>query len=156
MTIQAVSSAIGEGNVVTTTANLSRWIRRLLRGEAGIDAKQVARMRECVATGDSFVAYGLGLECHPAAFGQGHNGGNPGYLTVARHDVDADVTVVLFTTLADYDDACGGDRVAVRDGDESAGRRRVLSAGDVSRGFSTTMHAIDHNPRPSARSGHAA
>jgi hypothetical protein len=86
-----------------TAANLSRWIRRLLRGEAGIDAQQVARLRECVATGNSFVSCGLGLECHPAAFGQGHNGGNPGYLTVARHDVDACVTVMLCTTLADYD-----------------------------------------------------
>jgi D-alanyl-D-alanine carboxypeptidase len=103
VTIQNVSAGMGEGNVVTTPADLSRWMRRLLRGEAGVDAKQVARMRECVATGNAMVAYGLGLECHPAAFGQGHNGGNPGYLTVARHDVDTDVTVVLFTTLADYD-----------------------------------------------------
>ena len=63
-------------------------------------------MRECMPTGSEFVrSYGLGLECYPAAFGQGHNGGNPGYLTVARHDVDADVTVVLFSTLADYDHA---------------------------------------------------
>ena len=63
-------------------------------------------MRECMPTGSSFVrSYGLGLECYPAAFGQGHNGGNPGYLTVARHDVENDVTVVLFSTLADYDDA---------------------------------------------------
>jgi D-alanyl-D-alanine carboxypeptidase len=106
VTLQNVSSGMGDGNVVTTTANLSRWIRRLLRGEAGVDSKQVARMRECMPTGSSFVrSYGLGLECYPAAFGQGHNGGNPGYLTVARHDVDANVTVVLFSTLGDYDDA---------------------------------------------------
>jgi D-alanyl-D-alanine carboxypeptidase len=103
VTIQNVSAGNGDGNVVTTPANLSRWTRRLLRGEAGVDVKQVTRMRVCVPTGDSFVSYGLGLECNPAAFGQGHNGGNPGYLTVARHDVDNDVTVILFTTLADYD-----------------------------------------------------
>ncbi len=105
-TLQNVSSGMGDGNVVTTTANLSRWIRRLLRGDAGVDARQVARMRECMPTGSTFVvSYGLGLECYPAAFGQGHNGGNPGYLTVARHDVDADVTVVVFSTYADYDHA---------------------------------------------------
>lgn len=103
VTMQNVSAGIGEGNVVTTPANLSRWIRRLLRGEAGVDAKQVTRMRECVPTGNAFGAYGLGLECNPPAFGEGHNGGNPGYLTVARHDVGANVTVVLFSTLADYD-----------------------------------------------------
>lgn len=105
-TLQNVSSGMGDGNVVTTTADLSRWFRRLLRGEAGVDPRQVARMRECMPTGSEFVrSYGLGLECYPAALGQGHNGGNPGYLTVARHDVGADVTVVLFSTLADYDDA---------------------------------------------------
>lgn len=105
-TLQNVSSGMGDGNVVTTTANLSQWIRRLLRGEAGIDARQVARMRECMPTGSTFViSYGLGLECYPAALGQGHNGGNPGYLTVARHDIDANVTAVLFSTFADYDDS---------------------------------------------------
>jgi len=105
-TLQNVSSGMGDGNVVTTTANLSRWFRRLLRGEAGVDSRQVARMRECMPTGSTFViSYGLGLECYPAALGQGHNGGNPGYLTVARHDVDANVTVVLFSTFADYDHA---------------------------------------------------
>jgi D-alanyl-D-alanine carboxypeptidase len=106
-TQQNVSAGNGDGNIVTTPADLSRWTRRLLRGEAGIDATQVTRMRECVPTGNFFVSYGLGLECHPAAFGWGHNGGNPGYLTVARHDVDANVTVLLFTTFADYDDVAG-------------------------------------------------
>ena len=107
VTQQNVSAGNGDGNVVTTPADLSRWTHRLLRGEAGVDAKQVTRMRECVPTGDHFVAYGLGLECDPAAFGWGHNGGNPGYLTVARHDIDNDVTVLLFTTFADYDDFPG-------------------------------------------------
>jgi D-alanyl-D-alanine carboxypeptidase len=105
-TLQNVSSGTGDGNVVTTTANLAQWFRRLLRGEAGVSSSQLARMRECIPTGSTFViSYGLGLECYPTAFGQGHNGGNPGYLTVARHDVDANVTVVLFSTFADYDHA---------------------------------------------------
>lgn len=107
VTQQNVSAGNGDGNVVTTPADLSRWTRRLLRGEAGVESKQVTRMRECVPTGNFFVAYGLGLECHPAAFGWGHNGGNPGYLTVARHDIDTDVTVMLFSTLGDYDDIPG-------------------------------------------------
>lgn len=107
VTQQNVSAGNGDGNVVTTPADLSRWTRRLLRGEAGVDAKQVARMRECVPTGDHFVAYGLGLECHPSALGWGHNGGNPGYATVARHDIDNDVTVMVFSTFADYDDILG-------------------------------------------------
>ena len=103
-TSRNVSWGIGEGNIVTTPANLSRWLRRLFRGEAGVDAKQVARMRECLPTGESHVAYGLGLECYPTALGQGHNGAITGYITVARHDANADVTVVVFSTLFDADD----------------------------------------------------
>jgi D-alanyl-D-alanine carboxypeptidase len=107
VTQQNVSAGNGDGNVVTTPADLARWTRRLLRGEAGVDAKQVTRMRECVPTGNHFVAYGLGLECHPAELGWGHNGGNPGYATVTRHDIDKDVTVMVFSTFADYDDILG-------------------------------------------------
>lgn len=103
-TSRNVSWGVGEGNVVTTPANLSRWMRRLLKGEAGVDARQVARMLECMPTGEAHVSYGLGIECYPRDLGHGHNGGITGYITVARHDAAADVTVVIFTTLFDVDD----------------------------------------------------
>ncbi len=103
-----VSWAVGEGNIVTTPADLSRWMRRLLRGEAGVNATQLARMRECFPTGDpGNPSYGLGLECSPTEFGHGHNGAIQGYSTIARHEVATDVTMVIVNTLRDAGDGAG-------------------------------------------------
>ncbi|MEO8754772.1 MAG: serine hydrolase domain-containing protein [Casimicrobiaceae bacterium] len=102
-----VSWGIGEGNTITTPANLSRWIRRLIKGDAGVNGAQVAKMITCTPTGESHVAYGLGIECAPPALGYGHNGAITGYLTVARHDPATDVTIVVMTTLFDADDFPG-------------------------------------------------
>lgn len=99
-----VSWGVGEGNVVTTPSDLARWFRRLLKGEAGLNAQTIARMRECETTNEIHVSYGLGLACAPAELGAGHNGGITGYLTTARHDTVSDVTVVVFATLLDADD----------------------------------------------------
>lgn len=99
-----VSWGIGEGNVVTTPADLARWLRRLLKGQAGLSAQTVAQMRACEPTGEYHGTYGLGLTCDPAELGIGHNGGITGYLTTARHDPATDVTVVIFATLLDADD----------------------------------------------------
>jgi D-alanyl-D-alanine carboxypeptidase len=102
-----VSWGVGEGNTITTPANLARWMRRLLKGEAGVTAQQVARMTDCAPTGESHLLYGLGIECNPPSLGKGHNGGITGYATVARHDLNADVTVVIFSTVLDVDDFPG-------------------------------------------------
>lgn len=103
-TSRNVSWGVGEGNVVTTPSDLARWFRRLIKGEAGLNAQTVARMRECEVTNEVHVSYGLGLACDPPELGLGHNGGITGYLTTARHDPATDVTVVVFATLLDADD----------------------------------------------------
>jgi D-alanyl-D-alanine carboxypeptidase len=102
-TSRNVSWGVGEGNVVTTPADLARWIRRLVKGQAGVDAAHVARMIDCQPTYEQHVLYGLGIECNPTALGAGHNGAITGYLTVARHDPATDVTVVVFASLFDVD-----------------------------------------------------
>jgi D-alanyl-D-alanine carboxypeptidase len=99
-----VSWGVGEGNVVTTASDLARWHRRLIKGQAGLSPQTVASMRECEATNEVHVSYGLGLACDPPELGFGHNGGITGYLTTARHDPVTDVTVVVFATLLDADD----------------------------------------------------
>ncbi|MBW7834799.1 MAG: beta-lactamase family protein [Simplicispira suum] len=99
-----VSWGVGEGNVVTTPSDLARWNRRLIKGQAGLNAQTVASMRECETTNEVHVSYGLGLACDPPDLGFGHNGGITGYLTTARHDPVTDVTVVVFATLLDADD----------------------------------------------------
>ena len=98
-----VSWGVGEGNVVTTPSDLARWIRRLVKGEAGVDAAHVARMIDCQPTYEEHVVYGLGIECNPPDLGAGHNGAIAGYVTVARHDPVTDVTVVVNMSLFDAD-----------------------------------------------------
>lgn len=96
----------GSGNLITTPADLARWIRRLLRGEAGVSAAQVARMCELLPPN----SYGLGLTRKVVAgqaLGIGHNGGTGGYLTDAYHDTKSDLSFVLQSSLIDLDDLGG-------------------------------------------------
>ena len=98
-----VSWGVGEGNVVSTPSDLVRWIRRLVKGEAGVSASNVARMVACLPTYEEHVWYGLGIECNPPDLGAGHNGAIAGYVTVARHDPTIDVTVVVSMSFFDAD-----------------------------------------------------
>lgn len=96
----------GSGNVFTTPADLTRWIRLLVRGEAGISRQQVARMTDVFP--DSH--YGLGLSTKSAAkfdLGYGHNGGTPGFLTDLAYNPVNDMGFVLVSSLIDFDDLRG-------------------------------------------------
>ncbi len=96
----------GSGNVFTTPTDLARWIRRLVKGEAGVSKEQVARM--CDATAE--VPYGLGL-LHSVVgsfdLGFGHNGGTAGYLTDVFHNPNTDITYLMQCSLIDFDDLRG-------------------------------------------------
>ncbi len=92
----------GSGNVFTTPADLTRWIRRLVRGEAGISPAQVARM--CDVVPDS--QYGLGISHKVSGsfdLGFGHNGGTEGYLTDLAYNPATDMAYVLVSSLIDFD-----------------------------------------------------
>ena len=92
----------GSGNVFTTPADLTRWIRLLVRGEAGVSPGQVARM--CDVAPDS--QYGLGLSHKTSGsveLGFGHNGGTAGYLTDLAYDPRTDTAYVLVSSLIDFD-----------------------------------------------------
>jgi len=96
----------GSGNVFTTPADLARWIRLLVRGEAGVSKEQVARMTDVFP--DSH--YGLGLSRKAAGsfdLGFGHNGGTPGFLTDLAYNPANDMGYVLVSSLIDFDDLGG-------------------------------------------------
>lgn len=93
----------GSGNVFTTPADLTRWIRLLVRGEAGVSAAQVARM--CEVFPDSH--YGLGISRKMSGdfdLGFGHNGGTEGFLTNLACNPATDTAYVLVSSLIDFDD----------------------------------------------------
>jgi len=96
-----VSKHIGEGNITSTPADLARWVKRLVRGEAGPGPAAVDEMM--TATPQSTQRhrdYGLGL--HPTrGLGYGHTGANQGYLSIMMHDPAADASTIVYFNVWD-------------------------------------------------------
>lgn len=96
-----MSLHIGEGNVTSTPVDLARWVRRLVRGEAGPDAALATVMRTPTAQSQARGGrYGLGISFVPG-LGYGHTGANQGYLSLMAHDPDADVTTIVYFNVWD-------------------------------------------------------
>ncbi len=100
-TADNMSLHIGEGNVISTPADIARWIRRLIRGEAGINSTWVNQMKTPTAGALSKGAnYGLGISS-ASGLGYGHTGANQGYLSLMMHDPAADVTIIVYFNIWD-------------------------------------------------------
>ncbi|MFA5008313.1 MAG: serine hydrolase domain-containing protein [Candidatus Omnitrophota bacterium] len=96
-----MSVHVSEGNVITTVLDLANWIRKLVRGEAGVSADTVKLMTAEIHNPN--VNYGLGISTVPG-LGYGHEGGTNGYLTVARYDPRQDVTVIISASVINWKD----------------------------------------------------
>ena len=103
-----MSENLGEGNLVSTPANLARWIRRLIKGETAITPDSIAQMTECVTRTTPTSCYGLGIiTAQGAEAGAGHNGAHQGYMSLMLHDPEKDITTVIFANLTNFDDMQG-------------------------------------------------
>jgi D-alanyl-D-alanine carboxypeptidase len=92
-----MSDQVGPGNIISTPADMGRWIRTLLSGRGPLTREQLTRMTT-VPAGNTSYALGIGN----SALGMGHAGAHPGYVNlVAYHPVD-DVAVVVATPFIDY------------------------------------------------------
>lgn len=95
-----MSPHIAEGNIISTPADLARWIKRLITGQAGLNAASVAAMTTpSVLSGSN--NYGLGIS-YTAGLGYGHEGAHIGYLSLMDYDPTADVTTILYFNVWDY------------------------------------------------------
>ncbi len=92
-----MSGNIAEGNIISTPVDLARWIRRLMRGEAGPNTATVDAMK--TPSGRS-ATYGLGIT-YVNGLGYGHTGAHEGYLSIMTYDPDRDVTTVLYFNVWD-------------------------------------------------------
>jgi D-alanyl-D-alanine carboxypeptidase len=92
-----MSSQVGPGNVISTAADLARWVRALLSGRGPLSAAQVARMT-LVPAGNATYALGIGN----TPIGMGHSGAHPGYVNLAVYNPEDDVSVVVATPFIDY------------------------------------------------------
>lgn len=96
-----MSLHIGEGNIISTPADIARWIRRLIRGEAGINSTWVDLMKTSTAGALSQGHnYGLGISSMNG-LGYGHTGANQGYLSLMMYDPAADVTTIVYFNIWD-------------------------------------------------------
>jgi len=105
-TLENSSPHVAEGNVVSTPADLAKWGRLLINGEAGLKKEYVQMMMNCLKTGENHGYYGLGCN-YTAGLGYGHNGGCAGYMTVMRHDQKQNVTILMFASILNADDLYG-------------------------------------------------
>jgi D-alanyl-D-alanine carboxypeptidase len=93
-----VSANIAEGNIISTPADLARWVKRLVNGQAGPNADSVAAMM--TMTAESKNAYGLGM-VYFGSLGYGHNGAHEGYLSNMAYDPKTGVTTILYYNVWD-------------------------------------------------------
>ncbi|MGA3175290.1 MAG: serine hydrolase domain-containing protein [Syntrophorhabdales bacterium] len=93
-----MSTGIAEGNIISTPADLARWVRRLIRGEAGLNSVSVDAMKTVTPPSRS---YGLGI-INMGSLGYGHNGAGNGYLSNMAYDPVTDVTTILYCNVEDY------------------------------------------------------
>lgn len=93
-----MSFNIAEGNIISTPADIARWVRRLMRGEAGPNAASVEAMK--TMTPQSGTKYGLGI-FYISGLGYGHNGAHNGYLSLMVYDPSVDVTTILYFNVWD-------------------------------------------------------
>ena len=92
-----MSSQVGPGNVISTAADLARWVRALLSGRGPLSKEQIARMT-LVPAGNASYALGIGN----TILGVGHSGAHPGYVNLAVYNPDDDVALVVATPFIDY------------------------------------------------------
>lgn len=97
-----MSAHISEGQIVSTPRDISRWMRSLLTGEAGISPENVELMKEMQPADEQHGVYGLGLTFTPGA-GFGHDGAHLSYLSTLRYDPDSDVTVLAVSNFFVFD-----------------------------------------------------
>jgi D-alanyl-D-alanine carboxypeptidase len=93
-----MSAQIAEGNINSTPADLARWVRRLIRGEAGLNSTSVQAMKTVTPPSKS---YGLGI-VNMGSLGFGHNGAGNGYVSNMAYDPAADVTTIVYCNVEDY------------------------------------------------------
>jgi D-alanyl-D-alanine carboxypeptidase len=93
-----MSLNIAEGNIISTPADIARWVRRIIRGEAGPNSTSVNAMT--TLTSQSLNSYGLGI-IYSSGLGYGHNGAHVGYLSLMVYDPAVDVTTIFYFDIWD-------------------------------------------------------
>ncbi|MDB5241294.1 MAG: hypothetical protein JWP57_1919 [Spirosoma sp.] len=94
-----MSGLIADGHVVSTPADISRWMELLISGQAGVSLENVNEMKKMLPGDEGNERYGLGLT-FDEGLGYGHDGFQPTYLSRLRYNPDTKTTVLVVATFA--------------------------------------------------------
>ncbi|GAB3280716.1 hypothetical protein GCM10027347_56040 [Larkinella harenae] len=89
-----MSMNVTEGDMVSTPADITRWIELLLTGKAGLTPQSVALMEEMETADASHGVYGLGLTFNEG-LGFGHDGAHLSYISTLRYNPATKTTVLM-------------------------------------------------------------
>ncbi|PIS18981.1 MAG: hypothetical protein COW19_10930 [Zetaproteobacteria bacterium CG12_big_fil_rev_8_21_14_0_65_55_1124] len=95
-----LSGQVAEGNIISTPADLARWVKLLVTGHSGVTKPYADMMLACGRQGKD--CYGLGV-FYRKNLGYGHNGAHQGYLSLMLYNPDDDVALIVFSTIVDSD-----------------------------------------------------
>ncbi|RIV20477.1 class A beta-lactamase-related serine hydrolase [Fibrisoma montanum] len=97
-TVSNMSNAVADGHIVSTPADISRWMELLISGQAGLSAATVEEMKKMLPGDAGNERYGLGLT-FDEGLGFGHDGFKPSYLSRLRYDPNTKTTVLVVATF---------------------------------------------------------
>jgi D-alanyl-D-alanine carboxypeptidase len=92
-----MSSQVGPGNIISTPADMARWVKSILSGRGPLTKDQILKMTKIPAGNDTY-ALGIGN----TILGMGHSGAHPGYVNLVSYNPDDDVAIVVATPFIDY------------------------------------------------------
>ncbi len=92
-----MSVHVTEGDIVSTPADITRWMELLLTGKAGISPENVALMKEMEVADAERGVYGLGLSVDE--LGYGHNGAHLSYMSILRYNPATKTTVLIVASF---------------------------------------------------------
>ncbi len=92
-----MSIHVTEGDIVSSPADITKWMELLLTGKAGISPENVALMKEMEVADAERGVYGLGLSVDE--LGYGHNGAHLSYMSILRYNPATKTTVLIVASF---------------------------------------------------------
>jgi D-alanyl-D-alanine carboxypeptidase len=93
-----MSIHVTEGDIVSSPADVTRWMELLLTGKAGLTPQSVEMMKKMEVADVSHGVYGLGLTFNEG-LGFGHDGAHLSYISTLRYNPATKTTVLMVATL---------------------------------------------------------
>ncbi len=89
-----MSAHVTEGDMISTPADITKWIELLLTGKAGLTPQSVALMKEMEVADVSHGVYGLGFTFNEG-LGFGHDGAHLSFVSTLRYNPANQTTVLM-------------------------------------------------------------